>query len=197
MSHAQVTAIRYSMPQQTQFEEPIMRDMARYKECFERNKKAIELRPTIGRETMSTTCRVAADTLAGEISGDGFTFRTDAHEEEGGEGITPSAGVLVRGGMAACCAIDIVIYAAIRAIPIGAVEVEVQADCDGHGMYGLADVTPGYTALRYIVTVESSAPEAEIMAMLDEADRHAHLLSVARDAVPVTRKVRITAPAEA
>lgn len=173
-----------------------MRNMAHYKELFERNKKAIELRPAIGRETLSTTCRVAADTLAGEISGDGFTFRTDAAEEEGGEGVTPSAGVLVRGGIAACCAIDIVIYAAVRRIPIGAVEVEVQADWDGRGMYGLAEVSPGYTALRTIVTVESSAPDAEIMAMLDEADRYAHLLSVARDAVPVTREVRIIAPVE-
>ena len=174
-----------------------MRDMARYKVCFERSKKAIELRPAVGRETMSTTCRVAADTLAGEISGDGFTFRTDAAEEEGGEGLTPSPGVLVRGGMAACCAIDVVIYAAVHGISIGDVEVEVQADWDGRGMFGLADVSPGYTALRYIVTVESSAPEAEIMAMLDELDRNAHLLSVAREAVPVAREVRITAPAEA
>ena len=76
-------------------------------------------------------------------------------------------------------------------------EVVVQADWDGRGWFGLADVSPGYTAMRYIVTVESSAPEAEIMAMLDELDRNGHLLSVARDAVPVTREVRLTAPVEA
>ena len=168
-----------------------MRQMAHYKELFERNKKAIELRPAIGRGTLSTTCRIAADTLAGEISGDGFTFRTDAAEEEGGEGITPGPGVLFRGAIAACCAMDVVIYAALSDIPIGAVEVEVQADWDGRGMFGLADVSSGYTALRYIVNVESSAPEEDIRKLIEDADRHAHLLSVAREAVPVSLEVRV------
>jgi uncharacterized OsmC-like protein len=171
-----------------------MGDAARYKELFERSKKAVTLRPAIGQETMSTVCRVDPSNLAADILAGGWTVRTDAHEEEGGTGEAPSPGVLLRGALAACCAMDVVIRAAVHGVPVDGVEVEIQADFDAQGAFGLADVSPGYTGLRYIVTVESSAPEAEVMAVLDEIDQYGHLLNVVRRPLPVSREVRITAP---
>ncbi|MEM7026238.1 MAG: hypothetical protein AAF637_27220, partial [Pseudomonadota bacterium] len=86
---------------------------------------------------------------------------------------------------------------AAHGIPVGDVAVEVQADIDAQGEFGLADITPGYTALRSIVSIESSAPKDEVKRLLDEVHRFSHLLSVVRDPVPVSHEVRITAPADA
>ena len=53
-------------------------------------------------------------------------------------------------------------------------------------------------AFRDVAQPETFEERAELARrMLDELDRNGHLLSVARDAVPVTREVRITAPVEA
>lgn len=174
-----------------------MRDVGRYKELFERNKKAVAARPAVGRRTNTTTCRIDAERLAGELTGDGWSVRVDASKQEGGDEREPSPGFYQRGSVAACLAMDVVIRAAAHGIPVGNVEVEVQADIDAQGEFGLADITPGYTALRYIVTIESSAPEDEVMRLVDEVDRISHMLSVVRDPVPVSHEVRITTPADA
>ena len=174
-----------------------MRDVERYKRLFERTRKAITARPAVGRKTAATTCKIDPKRLAGELTGGGWSVRIDAPKQEGGDESEPSPGFFLRGGVAACFAMDIVIRAAAYGIPVGNVEVEVQADIDAQGEFGLADVSPGYTALRCIVSVESSAPKDEVMRLVDEVARLSHLLSVVRDPVPVSHEVRITAPADA
>lgn len=173
-----------------------MRDVERYKQLFERNRKAVAARPAVGRKSVATTCQIDPNRLAGELTGGGWTVRVDAPKQEGGNESEPGPGFFLRGGVAACFAMDVVIRAAASGIPVGKVEVEVQADIDARGEFGLGDVSPGYTALRYIVTVESSAPEDEVMRLVDEIDRFNHLLSVVRDPTPVVGEVRITAPAD-
>lgn len=125
-----------------------MRDVERYKGLFERNRKAVAARPAVGRRTNVTTCRIDPERLAGELSGGGWCIRVDASKKEGGEDSTPSPGFLLRGSVAACVAMDVVIRAAAHGIPVGDVAVEVKADIDAQGEFGLADITPGYTALR-------------------------------------------------
>ena len=55
-------------------------------------------------------------------------------------------------------------------------------------------VSPGYSDIRCVVTVESPAAEAEVLRVLDTADRHSSWLDDYRRALPVSRQVRITAP---
>jgi uncharacterized OsmC-like protein len=173
-----------------------MRDMARIKEARERNEKALRLRPSIGRGTSVTTIRMT-EGLVCEISEGAWTAKSDAPEEEGGENTAPSPGFFVRGGLGACCAMGIMERAARYGVPIDHVEVEVQADYDSNGEFGLADVPVGFSAVRWIVQVESSAPEAEIMKVIEEEERYGFMLDVIRSPIPVTREVRITTPAGA
>jgi hypothetical protein len=56
------------------------------------------------------------------------------------------------------------------------------------------EVPPGYLGMRYIVTVESSAPESDIVRMLDTADRHSSWRDDIARAVPISREVRVLAP---
>jgi hypothetical protein len=72
--------------------------------------------------------------------------------------------------------------------------VEVQADYDSAGYHGVGDVRPGYRQMRYIVTAESDAPEAEVIKLLDEADAHSPYLDNFTRAIDVRREVHLAAP---
>jgi uncharacterized OsmC-like protein len=86
-------------------------------------------------------------------------------------------------------------WAARLGIPIASLEVEVQADFDARGELGVSEsVRPGYLAMRYIVTVESSAPSEDITRMLDAADRCSSWRDDIAHGVPLTREVRVLAP---
>jgi uncharacterized OsmC-like protein len=63
-------------------------------------------------------------------------------------------------------------WAAKLGVPIEAIEVEVEADYDARGYYGIADLPPGYLEVRYRVNIQSDSPEDAICKVLDEADAH-------------------------
>jgi hypothetical protein len=83
-------------------------------------------------------------------------------------------------------------WAAIAGISIRTLTVDVEADYDARGQYGVNESPAGYTALRCIVYVDSDSPPDEVFRMLDEADRRSPYLDVFRRAIPVVRETRIT-----
>ena len=61
--------------------------------------------------------------------------------------------------------------AARLGVDLTTVSVEIEADFDVVGMLSMeAAARPGYSEVRYHVSVESSAPEADILRVLDEGD---------------------------
>jgi uncharacterized OsmC-like protein len=158
---------------------------------FERNARALELRPGLGRGTAVTHVTVR-DGLACEVREGPWTFVTDMSPKSGGAGAGPNPGILGRAALGGCLAIGYVMWAAKRGVPITSLEVAVETDYDSRGLYGVAGVDPGYSAIRYIVDVRSPAPEPEIMRVLDEADAHSDFLHVFRHPQEVTREVRVT-----
>ncbi len=85
-------------------------------------------------------------------------------------------------------------WAAKLGVPLSALEVEIQADYDTRGMYGVGDVEPGYKEVRYVVTVASDAPEADVLRMLDEADAHSPYFDVFSRPLELRRDARVVAP---
>jgi len=172
-----------------------MADMERIKEAYERNQKAIRLRPSIGQGTAVTRARVR-DGLTVDIEDGGWTFVSDEGKRDGGNGEGADPGVYGRTALASCLAVGYMMVAAVENVPITSLEVEVQADYDARGMFGIDDSVPsGWTAMRYIVTVESPASQEDITRVLDEADKRSSLLYSFRNPVPIEREVQITAPA--
>ena len=172
-----------------------MTDVTRIKEAFERNQKAIRLRPSIGQGTAVTKARVR-DGLTVDIEDGGWTFVADEGKGDGGNGLGADPGVYGRAALASCLAIGYVWTAAVESVPLTSLEVEVQADYDARGAYGVDDSVPaGWTAMRYIVTIESPASHEEITRMLDEADKRSSLLYAFSNPIPIERDVKITAPA--
>ena len=96
--------------------------------------------------------------------------------------------------LASCLAICYGMWAARLGVPCDAIDVEVQADYDSRGELGVADdVRPGYSEIRYVVTVVSASPEQDVLRVLDTADRYSAYRDVFANDVPLRREVRITA----
>jgi uncharacterized OsmC-like protein len=166
----------------------------RIKTAFERKVKALSARPSIGRGTAVTTARLI-DGLTCEIEEGDWKLVADMGEVSGGNNKGPNPGILGRAALGSCLAMGYALWAAERDIRLKSVEVEIQADYDASGHYGVNDdVTAGYTEVRYMVTIESDAPEADITKMVDEADAHTPLLVVFGKPQPLKRELRVVAP---
>jgi uncharacterized OsmC-like protein len=172
-----------------------MTDQAHIKQAFERSIKALEQRPFLGQGTAVTHARLR-DGLTCDVEEGPWKLVVDMSEKAGGANAGPNPGVLGRGALASCLAICYARWAALRDIPLTALDVEVQADYDARGENGVSnDVYPGYSEIRYVVTIESAAPEADVMQMLDDADRYSSYHDVFRRAVDLRREVKLVAPA--
>ena len=165
----------------------------RIRTAFERNAKAMTLRPSLGQGTAVTKVRLL-EGLACEIEEGKWKLIADMGEKSGGSDSGPNPGVFGRAALGSCLAMGYAWWAARRGVPLSGVEVEVQADYDSRGHYGIADVSPGYTEVRYIVTIESDAPEEEILRMMDEADAHTPYYDVFARAQELRREVRVVTP---
>ena len=161
----------------------------------ERNIKAIRLRPSIGQGTATTKVRVRSG-LTCDIEDGGWKLVADEMPGDGGDGLGPDPGVLVRAGLGSCLAMGYVIWAALLDIPLDSVEVVVEADYDARGMYGVDEsVPPGWTAVRYTTNISSPAPPEKLRELVEFADGHSSVLDIIRRAVPVRGDLRIGAQA--
>jgi len=160
------------------------------KTAFERSVKALTLRPSIGRGTSVTKARLR-EGLACEITSGRWQLVADMPPSSGGTATGPTPSVYGRAALASCLAIGYQMRAAKLGVPIASIEVVVEGDYDEAGLYGTAEVPAGYLAVRYTVTVESSAPEAEVRRVVEEADAHSPWLDMFAAAKPVTRTLRV------
>jgi uncharacterized OsmC-like protein len=167
-----------------------MADSATIRAAFQRSVQILTRRPALGRKTDVTRVRLH-DGLTCEIEDGDWKLTADLATKSGGNGLGPTPGVFGRAALGSCLAMCYVMWAAELGVPLTEVEVEVQADSDARGMYGVAHTPPGYQELRYIVSVTSPAAEADIMRILDTAEAHSPYLSVFRQPQNVKREVRI------
>jgi uncharacterized OsmC-like protein len=173
-----------------------MNNETRIKEAFERSARAMMLRPALGQVTAVTRVRVREGLIC-DVEEGSWKLTADLSEKHGGADAGPNPGTLGRAALGCCLAMGYVRWAAKLGIPLSNVEIEVQADFDARGEYGVADLPPGYEEVRYVVTIESDAPEADVRHLLDIADAHASYLDVFSRAQDVRRVVRIVTPSPA
>ncbi|NIR51528.1 OsmC family protein [candidate division KSB1 bacterium] len=157
------------------------------KTAFERNAKALSLRPAVGRGTAVTKVRVR-EGLTCDIEDGPWKITADMGEKHGGNNAGPNPGVFGRAAFGSCMAMGYIRWAAKLGVPVSNVEVEVQADYDARGEYGIPDTPVGYEEVRYVVTIESSAPEEEIMHVLDQADVHSPYFEIFKRGVQKLRR---------
>lgn len=158
------------------------------KDAFERNKKALELRPSIGKSTASTKIRVSNGTTC-EITAGGKKLICDVGVDAGGNDAGPGPGILERGALGSCLAIGYATWAAYLEIPIDNIEVDIESDFDARGQFGIGENPPGFKELRYTVSIESPASENEIRELIEKADSHSPVLDDFRRPIPIKREI--------
>jgi uncharacterized OsmC-like protein len=167
--------------------------MERIRRAFERSARALTLRPALGRSTGVSRTRVRHG-LTCDVEEGPWKLVADMPEQAGGSAAGPTPGVLGRAALGSCLAMTYMMHAAKLGVPISTLEIEVQTDYDDGALFGVSDVPPGYREVRYAVTVESSAPEADVRRVLDEGDAHSPYLDVFARAQACRRTVHIVPP---
>lgn len=170
-----------------------MSETEKIKLPVERSTKALALRPSIGRGTGISKTKIKDGLLCQTEEGK-WHLLVDMPESSGGTALAPTPGVYGRAALGSCLAITYMIKAAQRNINILSLEVEVQADYDDGGLFGTADIAPGYGEVRYTVIIESPALQEEIIEMLDDADQHSPYLYIFSGAQSCKREVKIVSP---
>ena len=163
------------------------------KTVFDRIEKTVTSRPEVGQRTAISKARIDSG-LTCQIEEGPWKMAADLDQQFGGDGTAPTPSMLGRAALGSCLAMGYVIWAARLEVPLSAVEVQIQADYDVRGKFGLDDIPAGYTAMHYVVTVESPAPEHEILRVLDMADANSPNLDVFNRPQQLCREVRIAAP---
>jgi uncharacterized OsmC-like protein len=170
-----------------------MDDRDTIRTAIERAVRAVALRPSAGQGTAVTRVHLQPG-LACAVEDGPWRFSVGMTEAHGGSNAGPNPGVYGRAALGSCLAMGYAMWSARLGIPIDALTVEVQADYDARGELGVDDhVVPGYTAMRYIVNVQSAAPESDVLRMLDTADRYSSWRDDLLRQVPLTREVRLSA----
>ncbi len=145
----------------------------------------------IGSETSVTT---VVDGLRCEVREGAWTLAVDMPEVAGGSATAPTPGAFGRAALGSCLALTYMMWASKEGIEIQNLEVEVQADFDNGVLFGTSDGLAGYSEVRYVVRIQSEADEADIVGLLDRADRHSAYLDVFARPQRVTRQIEITTP---
>jgi uncharacterized OsmC-like protein len=169
--------------------------MEKIKTAFEHAAKALASKPSLGKATGISKVRIRSG-LVCDIEAGPWRLVADMPEGAGGTATAPTPGVYGRAALGSCLAIGYMMHAAKLGVPIDALEVEVHADYDDGALFGVSDAPPGYIEVRYVVNVESGAPEADVLRVLDEGDLHSPYLDVFRRAQKCVREVRVKAPSQ-
>lgn len=166
-----------------------MTDNQAIKQARERAARTFQARPSLARSTSVTRARLTEGCHC-EISEDAWSLAADMPTEVGGTDKAPTPGVLGRGALASCYAIGIASLAADRGIRLDALSVEVQADWDVRGwIIPETDIAPGYSQIRIIAEIESPASDADIRALVRDAERQSPYVDVYRRANDVVTDV--------
>ncbi|MDX2061195.1 MAG: OsmC family protein [Gemmatimonadales bacterium] len=167
-----------------------MNDHVEISTALERNVRAVSLRPAVGQGTAVTKVRLESG-LTCQVEDGPWRLTAGMHAKYGGANAGPNPGVLGRAALGSCLAIGYAMWAARLGVPIDALEVEIQADYDVRGELGVADeVSPGYLEVRYLVSITSPVEEAQVLALLDQADRYSSYRDMFVRPVRLVRTVR-------
>jgi len=154
-----------------------MPEIEKIRLAIERSTKALYLKPSLGLGTGISKTTVTSG-LKCEIQEGKWKLFADMPEAVGGNAEAPTPGVYGRAALGSCLAIGYMMRAAAMNIAVSSLEVEIQADYDDGALLGTVHTAPGYSEVRYTVTIEADAEEEEIVKLIEEADLRSPYLDV-------------------
>ena len=124
-----------------------------------------------------------------------FTVTLDEAPTIGGTDAGPNPVEFVLAALAACQEITYRAYAAALRVPLEQVSVKLEGDLDLRGFLAVSDnVRPGFTGVRGVVTLVSSASPTELETLKRIVDAHCPVLDMLRAPVPVRLALNTVTP---
>jgi len=158
---------------------------------IERIERALASRPDFGIGT-SHSVTTLTDRLRCTTEEGSWRIDADLSDRLGGNASAPTPSVLLRAALGTCVAMGYQLRAAKHGVTLTSIRVTVETDSAIAGMLLVDSHEPaGFRAVRYHVDVESPAPAADVMRVLDEGDRLSPVLDVFATAATVERSVSI------
>lgn len=159
--------------------------------ALDRLESALGRRANFGHTTNRSVTTLGAGLHCSTEEGP-WVVDADLPESLGGTGAAPTPGVLVRAALGSCLAMGYQLRAAKHGVELISIRVTVEADSEIGGML-LCDTAapPGYTELRYHVEVDSPAPRADVLRIIDEGDRLSPILDVFGRTITMRRTTSI------
>lgn len=167
-----------------------MKEQDDIKNKFERTRKALTLKPSLGHGTGVSKTRIINGLSCETKEGD-WVFKADMPKQVGGYETASSPGALGRAALGSCLAIGYMMWASKLDIKIDRLEVEIEADYDDGGLFNTSDSPPGYIEIRYRVKIKGHASPEEIENLLNMADKHSPYLDVFSRAQSCIRQVEL------
>ncbi len=161
------------------------------KAAFERNARAIAHSPSIGKKTATTRITVRNGTTC-EVEAAHWKFLCDVGPQQGGNDAGPGPGIFERAALGSCLAIGYVTWAAVMGVPLEHLEIQVESDFDAAGQFAVGDAQPGWDRIRYRVVVQSSAPEEDVMRVIEKADQHSPVRDDFARPIPIERLIEFS-----
>lgn len=122
---------------------------------------------------------------------------TDLSDGLGGTASAPTPVVLVRAALGSCMAMSYRLRAARHGVAVRSIRVTVDTEAAIAGMLDLSSDEPaGFRWVHYHVEVDSPAPRADVMRILDDGDALSPVLDILTSALEVRRTVTIVDCAE-
>jgi putative redox protein len=115
-----------------------------------------------------------------------FPFTVDEPPTLGGTDAGPNPAELVLAALATCQEITYRAYATALGIPLESVSVRLEGLLDLRGFFAVKDdVRAGFSEVRGVVNLKSSAPAAELAKLKEVVDAHCPVLDILRAPLPV------------
>jgi putative redox protein len=121
-----------------------------------------------------------------------FSVTVDEPPTLGGTDTGPNPVELVLAALATCQEITYRAYATALGIPLESVSVKLEGTLDLRGFFAVKDgVRAGFSDVRGVVNLKSSAPAAELAKLKDVVDAHCPVLDILRAPVAVDLRLEI------
>lgn len=160
------------------------------KKAFERTEKAFTEKPSLAQKIghVKVCCK---DGLTCEVEAGSFKFKADMPKAVGGTESAPTPGMYEAAALGSCVTIMAKMWAVKMDVPLNAIQVDVEFDMDKRFLFGIGGVPAHWSAIRYHISVESTAPEEEVMHVLDKAHNHSHVRGDFEHSFEIERKISI------
>ena len=163
---------------------------------FRRNARAVAIFTESVRRTAVTEVRLDQG-LRCEIEEGPWKLVADMSEKWGGHSAGPNPGVLGRGALGSCLAMNIAIWAAVQQVELRSIRIRVEADYDARGISKPLEFAPGYEKVRLRVVIESPESESEVRRLMSFVEQATAYIDTFRRPIDVRVQTEVFEPAGA